>query len=316
MPIPSGLSAQFGTKSETVVGTPVTVDTFYPLLSFDIKNTADRLAVQGIRAGRRTQYGFKKGKQAVGGTLVTELNNKPMANTMTHLLGTVITTGAGPYVHTATPGALTGKAFTGQGGIPDITGTVNPFTWNGCKLRSATISASMGQIAQLSRDVFAMSEDADGTPSLTAASFLSGIIPFSFVECSITANAVSLGVVSDMSLTIDNGLNDQRFGLGSATAAEALESGLRSFTGTLNVEFLSMVAYNLYLAGTEFALVFTFSNGTDSLVITTNAYYTGETPNVDGPSTLQQSLPFVCQSSTSDAGCITAVLTNGESVAT
>lgn len=317
MALPSGLAAQAGFKTETTVGTAVTVDKFWPVLDPPaFTRQIEFMPVKGMYAGRRTQVAKKTGKQVVGGPLKLELNNKPMATVMTHLFGTVNTTGAGPYTHTASPGTLTAKSFTTQGGLPDISGTVQPFTWAGCKLKSATIAASMGQIATLDLDVFAMTENSTGTPTLTAATFLSGIVPFSFVEASITAGGSSLGVISDMSLTIDNALAASRFGLGSATAAEALEAGQRTYTGTINVEFLSMVAYNLYTAGTDFALVFTFNNGTDTLTITTAAYYGGAPITGSGGDILKQSLSFVCQHATADASAITAVLVNGESVAT
>ena len=316
MAAPSALSAQIGFKSETTVGTAVTVDKFSPLVSHDLKNDQAFLPIQGIYAGRRTQVGKKLGAQKIGGSFKQELNNKPIATLLNHGFGTVGTTGSGPYVHTFSPGPLTGDSLTMQGGLPDVGGTVNPFTWAGCKLPSWTISASINQIAMLDLNVFGMTEDSDGTPALASASFLSGIIPFSFVETSITAAGASLGVVSDMTLTGDNGLAVDRFGLGSATAAEALEATVRAYTGSMTAEFKSMAAYNLYLAGTDFALVFTFSNGTDSLVITTNAYYTGTTPPVSGPGLLKQALPFTCEGASTDAGCITAVLTNAESAAT
>lgn len=317
MALPSGLSSQFGIKTESVVGTGVTVTLFNPLNDPPaIANVADRLPVMGIQAGRTTQWAKALGKQKVGGTIKMHLYNKPMATFMTHMFGSVVDAGAGPYTHTSTPGSLKGKSFTAQGGLPDIAGTVNPFTWTGCKIKSWTIAAQVGQIASLDLDVFAMAEDADGTPALATATYLSGILPFTFVQCSITSAAASLGVVSSMTLTGNNGLAEDRFGLGSATAGEALDSDRRSYTGTIEVEFLSMVAYNLYLAGTDVALVFTFTNGTDLLVITTNAYYTGATPTGSGSTTLKQSLPFTCQHATTDAGCITAVLTNAEALST
>ncbi len=309
------LAAQVGYKTESVVGTGVTVDTFAPLVSFDIKMQQEFLPYQGQYAGRRTQTGKKLGAKKVTGTLKTELSNKPLACLHKHMYGTSNTTGSGPYVHTASPGVLDGKSLTIQGGIPDTGGTVRPFTWTGCKLPTWTISSAINQIAMLEHGIFAMDEDEDGTPSLASSSYLSGIIPFSFVEASITAGGASLGVISDMSLTCNNGLATERFGLGSATAAEALEADRRSYTGTMSVEFKSLVAYALYEAGTDFALVFTFSNGTDSLVITTNAYYTGETPSVQAGGLTKQNLPFTCQGASTDAGCITSVLTNAEASA-
>src|SRR5687767_10142312 len=105
MAAPSGIAGQIGFKSETTWGTAVTVDKFHPgLLNESIKQDIARIESQGIRAGRRVSHTWKAGAKTVGGDIAIELFNVPMATLLSHMFGTVNTTGSGPYTHTATPG--------------------------------------------------------------------------------------------------------------------------------------------------------------------------------------------------------------------
>ena len=55
------------------------------------------------------------------------------------------------------------------------------------------------------------------------------------------------------------------------------------------------------------------SGASESLTIAGNIRFTGETPVVSGPEILEQPLPFVFTSATSDAAAITATLVNTDS---
>ena len=61
----------------------------------------------------------------------------------------------------------------------------------------------------------------------------------------------------------------------------------------------------------------TLNNGADTLTITCNVRFDGDTPSISsGDELLELSLPFVCLSATSDAAAITAVLVNSDTTAT
>ncbi len=90
---------------------------------------------------------------------------------------------------------------------------------------------------------------------------------------------------------------------------------MREYTGTVVSDFEGLTEYNRFLDGDEFALVFKFDDGTNSLTITQNVRYNGDTPTVSDMGLLDHSLPFKAISGTSDAAAITAVLTNGEGLA-
>lgn len=306
-----GADAQIGWKSESTVGTAVTVDTFQPFVSENIKQEIEYLDTSTISA-RKVLRLTKQGSKMVGGGVSLELPNEDIAVLMKHMFGGVSTSGAGPYVHTYTPADLTGDSLTIQVGRPASTGTVHPFTYAGCKISEWTIAASVGEIATLDLSVVGMTETT-GT-ALATASYASGWEPFVFTEASLSIDGTPIGTVRDASLTGNNAV-ERRMRFGSATSQQPLEIGLRSYTGTITTDFDALTHYNLFVAGTEAALVLTFDNGTDDLEITCNIQFTGETPEVSGFDLLAQTLPFRCISSTSDADAITAVLTNAESSA-
>lgn len=314
MAAPAGISAQIGFKSESTYGTAVTVDQFHAgFVSESIKQEIARIESAGLRAGRRVTHAWKSGGQTVGGSLTLELWDEPLATLLTHMFGTVATSGSGPYVHSATPGSLSGQSLTLQIGRPDIAGTVQPFTYAGCKIPSWTLTGSVGEIAQLQLDISAQSETT--ATALASASYPTAA-PFVFTEGSLSIGGTAVAVIQEMSLSGNNTLATDRHRIGAATVQEQLEAGLREYTGSLTADFEDLTAYNRFVNGTEVAQVMKFDNGTDDLTITTNTRYDGETPAVGGPEQLTQPLPFKALSGTSDAAAITCVLTNAETAAT
>jgi hypothetical protein len=186
------------------------------------------------------------------------------------------------------------------------------FTYAGCKISEWTIAASVGEIAKFDCNIIGMTETT--ATGLATASYPSTWAPFVFTEATVNITGSPVATVRDVSLTGNNAI-ERRIRLGVATSVQPLEIGLRSYTGTITTDFDALTHYNLFLAGTQTALVLKFDNGPDELTITMNIQFTGETPEVGGFDLLSQSLPFRCISSTTDAAAITAVLLNTETSA-
>jgi len=307
--MPGGADAQVGFVSETVPGTAVTVTKFLPFISESIKNNIEYVNTETLSA-RRTVRITKRTTFGVEGSIQTELANTTLATLLRHMFGTIVTTGAGPFVHTASPGDLTSKSMTVQVGRPTSTATVQAFTYAGTKIATWSLSSSVGELAKLELGIKAMTETT--ATALAVASFDTSWSPFVFTEASLTVAAVSAGTVREFNLSGDNKI-EFRHRLGVATSKEPLENGVRDYTGTVTTDFDALTHYNLFVNGTPSALVLTFNNGTQTLQITCNVQFTGETPNVGGNDLLAQTLPFRCISPTSDANAITAVLSNSES---
>lgn len=307
MASPAGISAQFGYKSEAVYGTGVVVDKFLPFVSEGIKQDIARMKSRGLRAGRIANFQWKPGTRKIAGGVNLELPNVNVAPLLKHIFGAVTTTGAGPYTHTFTPGDLSGLSFTSQIGRPDLAGTVNPFTYTGCKVAGAEFACSAGEIASLNLDLSAQAEST--ATGLAVATYPASWAPFVFTEGTLTIAGSAVNVKS-ASVKVDNNMAADRFRLGSAAIKEQFRNGMANYTGTVAADFESLTAYNRFVNGTESALVLAFNNGSQSLTITCNVEFDGDTPTVGGPDLLDQPLPFTCTSATSDAAAIQAVLVN------
>jgi hypothetical protein len=307
------LTSQAGLKTESVWGTSVTVDKFLPMLSEGVKNDIERMKVQAALGGRLVQAKWQAGKQTIGGPLTMYLPNLTMATILRHMFGTIATTGAGPtYTHTASPGSLVDQSFTLQVGRTDDAGTVQPFTYAGGKMGGWELSCTAGELAQLRLDTTFKSETT-GT-GLATASYASGWQPFTFIQGSVTIAGTPSTKIR--SLTLACAANQEGgFHIGSAQIAQQYQNGQRVFSGRLVADFSGLTEYNRYVNATEFALVLAFSNGTDSLTITMNVAYDGETPNVSGLELVPLNLPYTATSGTSDAAAIQAVLINGDASA-
>ena len=310
MASPSAIAAQLGFKTESTYGTAATVDQFHAgFVSESISQQIARIESQGKRAGRYTNHAWVEGAITVSGSVQLELWDEPAATLLRHMFGTIATTGSGPYTHTASPGELD-ESLTIQVGRPDIGGTVRPFDYAGCKIPSWELACAVGEIPMLSLDVSAQSEATGGT--LASASYPTAA-PFVFTQASITVAGTENTTVSSATLSANNNIATDRHRLNSQSINEQLDNGMREFSGTIQAEFEDLTAYNRFVNGTEAALVYKFDNSTDSLTITMNVRFDGDTPETPTDGRLSQPLPYVCTSGSSDSASIEAVLVNAES---
>lgn len=313
MAAPSGISAQFGYKLESTYGTAVTVDRFVPLLSESLEHQIERVESDAIRAGRYVldSADWIAGTQAPGGSVELELYDQTVGGLFTAALGSVATSGADPYTHTFTPGSTTGKSLTVQVGKPDISGTVTPFTYAGCKVSGWSIDVTAGELAKMSLDLAAQSVTT-GT-ALAAASYDAALRPWSWADGALTIGGTAVPV-SSASFSASNPMADARYFLGSDQRSEPLDNGLREITGEITVEFDGLAQYERFVNGTTAAVVLAFTAGALSLTITANCRFDGSTPTVSGRDLLSLSLPVKCVG-TSDAAAFEVELVNNDATA-
>jgi len=317
MALKSGLAAQVGLKTESTWGTAVAVDRFTPLISESMTEKIERLESAGIAPGARVLRSgqWATGNVEVSGDLGFELYQQGMGLWFRHMFGAVSTSGAGPYTHTFTPGDMSDDHFTLQIGKPDVAGTVQPFTFSGCKVTEWELAAKAGELVTLGVSV--VGKDLATGTSLATASYGAGSgLPFSFAHASVTVGG-SAAYVKEITLKGSNGLAVDRRGIGSAYIKEPLEAELRAYEGEMVCEFESLTQMNLFRNGTENALVLTIDAGSAAkCVITTNVRYDGSTPEVQGRGVTELKVPFKCLGPSTDAGAISAVLTNSDATPT
>lgn len=306
MAMASGLDSQFGIVDEVTFGTAVPVTRFLPYKSESVKYDKERIESDVMIPGQRTANLWVAGKEGGGGDVEFDVIPAGFGLFVKHMLGTVVTStpdsvGA-PTVrlHTGKVGPLDGKSFTAQIGRPNNTGTVDPYTYAGCKINSWELACEAGGLltGKISLDV---ASEATAT-ALAVASYpaVTPLLSFANASTSITIAGVTYDV-KKFSVAGDNGQSTDRHYLGSASKREQLEGAQRrNITGTVDLEsYKGLTPYNLFKDGTEAALVATFSG---ALIATTFNYMVrvtmprvridGETPNVGGPGLVDHALPL------------------------
>lgn len=307
----TGLDAQLGVAEEVTVGTYVAPTRYVDFLSESLSLDVDRIESEGIRAGRRVldAADWAPGAKTVSGDVSFNARTRDLGLWLKHAFGGVSTSGAGPYTHTFTPGDLFGKGLTVQVGRPDASGTVQPFSYLGCKVSSLTLSTSVGELVEVSASLIGRDEStaqALGTAAYTASSTL-----WTFVHGALTIGGTATPVES-LELSIENGLQDSRHRLGSDVSTEQREEAKRNITLSAEVDFTNLTHYNRLASGATAAVVLAFTSGSDTLTFTMNCRTDGNTPNVDSTEEIPLSLDLKAVGTT-DAAAITAVLVNGQS---
>lgn len=306
------MAGQLGIKTETTVGTAVTPDIFVPVLSAKANIDEGYIRSNGIRAGRRTRNPGRLGARVVGGSVELELYNSSVATLLKHAFGAVST--GGSFVHTYTPGAHLGKSFTLQLGIEDTAGTVNPFTFSGCKMDSWAITAAVGDgLAKFSFDFSA--KDVTTATGLAAATY-GTLTPFSFVEATVkSVNGADVVSANSVTYSCSKGLRSDRHVLGSRTIREQLEQQKFEYMTEIQADFDSLTLFNLAVAATQVASILTLSNGTESLAITSSGQVVGDAPSLENHGIEPQTIRLDHSHASADASTVTAVLTNSEASA-
>lgn len=238
-------------------------------------------------------------------------------------LAELATSGAYQAVHI--PGTLGGTSLTLQKGVPTTSGTVEPFTYVGCKFSDWEVSCQTGEIAQLSLTV-------DGRNELAGAGNsdpLNGSVPaladwtdpttnlFHFREATLSTGATistsshvstgtftgdALGQVKSISVKQTVGLDTSRYFLGSSGfKGEQIENALRAITGSFVIEWDSEAQYEAFTADTATSLLLTFVGAAGSAgtghaeeldILIPAIKLDGESPKIPGPAVITQSVNF------------------------
>ena len=245
----SAVDYQFGIANESAFSTPVTVSRF-----FDVQDGADfkedwrRTISDPLRVGtlhaRDDKFVPYLG-EAVG-TVTLDVLSRGFGYWLKHMLGAVATTGPtdSVYTHTATPADLLGTSFTAQLGKPfHPSGTVQPFTYSGCKLSSWTLSCEPEGTLQCELEINA-AVDNPATALATAsfpASATTEVLCWAGGVVQIGGTNVD---VTSISISQDNSLNvDRRFQRGN-TAKKEQTGSKRTTTFEIGLDFSDLTQVN------------------------------------------------------------------------
>lgn len=312
VPIGSGIASQLMYVPETTWGTcPTSSPVWRPLEfkseSLELKKTTVQgqgLHASGLfdRAGRRVLTNYD-----VNGSITCDLPNRNLNALFQAMTGSPSTLVAGAaakvtptelsttlaYESYHTPGNTGGYSLTFQKGVPATDGTIEAFTYTGCKISDWEISVATGAIVQLSLTIDARIElagsvnldptlNSAGVPALATwteagvegsagadplnvfhfkqATLLTGGTPtLTSGVVALTSPATAANVKS-ASIKETHSLDTSRYFIGgNGLKQEQLENGFRQLTGSFEVEWLSSEQmYAAFSADTTTALQLTF----------------------------------------------------------
>lgn len=293
---------QVGIKTETTVGTAVTPDKFYEFNSESLTFNQEYIESAGIRKGRNTLTKRRPGRKGVEGDIVMELVNKGQGTWWKHALGSVTTSTPGGATnardHLCKVASLLGDSLTIQVGREDYAGSVQPFTYSGCKINSWEVSAEADGIPTASFSIDGMNETT--ATALASASYPSDIEPYVFTEGAVELDGNAYEVRS-FTLSGDNSLETDRYRIGSGVKKEQLAQEFRRWEGSMTIDFSGLTDYNRYIAQTQVPFQATFTSADEiesgfnyALTIELPAIeFNGTTPTVDSLAAPVIELPFV-----------------------
>lgn len=322
MAVGSGLSAQAGIVTEATPGTAVAVTRF---VEFDSESMSLKRHIAqgaGLRAGGLFQRGSRRIQVAreASGDITFDVPTNGLGIWLQHMIGSfgataVVTNGTGfKQIHNS--GSLQGKTFTTQVGVPDTTGTVNPFTYPGCKVTDWELTAAQHKQVSLKVSIDAFDEvtTTSGAFALQTASYGAATGLFSFKDAAVltggtvttvsgvlTATGTAVASCRNISIKGTTPLKTDRFFAGSQVKAEQLENDFRAVGGQLDLEFSTMANYQAYLADSSTVLQVNFVGGTIpgstsqfqlSFFFPLVKFEDGVSPDVSGPDVVMTNVPF------------------------
>lgn len=275
-----GFDQQFMVGKETTYGTPVTVTRGfgYDGDPMPIKPVFGRTEGNPIRPGSR----FRRQSRAVPyfdhaeGHVDLEVMNKGFGFWLEHMLGTVATTGTGPYTHTGTEGstsALVGKGFTAQVNAPlSPTQADQAWTFSGGKVPKWSLGNTVDAMLVLGLDVWFQSYTT--ATAKAAYSEPASMTNFSWVGGVITIGGTAFDCTS-FHLEVDNGYKLDRRQIRGNSQAKEPNPGVAAGTWTIEADLDSLTQFNRVASTTQAGLyatiVGTWTNGTDVITATSPA---------------------------------------------
>lgn len=310
MAIGSGLGSSFGMAAEVTYGTYVAPTRF---LEGTAQLTKRKTTYQGggMAAGRLVRPGGRRyvvGRGA-SGSLSTAVYSKGMGLLLNGLMGGTVApvqqAATAAYLQTHDLADPYGKHFTMQAGVPDLGGTVNPYTFLGCQIASAEFSCQTGGNLTASWQVEA--RDVSEVQTLAAPSY-PVVDEFHFAQASLLLGEYDsetlVDGVTSVSLTIGRPMHAGGPYMGNGgLRSQGVLNDWSPISGTIQADFAAKEDLaDRFRDDTPVSLVWEFVgpeiapgyNETFRIRVP-QIFLDGDTPTVGGPDVVSTSFPFVGQ---------------------
>ena len=276
----SGILTQFyGPLSEVTYGVApsLTGAHFYAVKSEGLKAKKVTAQGEGIFQGALHPQATRRvlsGWDPAGGTVNLELPTRNLQQWLFPMFGSYGQTpsaltedgSTSAYSAVHAPGPLQSHSFVLQKGVATVDGSIEPFTYVGCKISDWELTVAKHGIAELAMTVVARNELAatgnsdplnGSVPSLVSYSKPIGSV-FHWAQASLTtggtasttsgvtsvSGGTTAGNIKSISIKYTTPLDVDRYFLGgSGFMSEPVDNGLRQITVSFEVEWLSAMAY-------------------------------------------------------------------------
>jgi hypothetical protein len=177
--------------------------------------------------------------------------------------------------------------------------------FTGGEFNSMSLSISPDAIVTGSFNVIAQGMDAVATAIIAGATYsaVGTTIPYDSFSGAITEGGSSIGIVTAVEFTAENGLSPM-FVIGSD---ETVQPGIRKsrISGTITAYFQSSALLTKFIASTASSMTFTLTSGASSILFNfPNILYNGGQPDVSDEGEITIALPFVALYHTASASQI------------
>ena len=292
-----GRGAVIGLGEESTRGTAVSRTNWRPLISTDLTRTIEKVPRPSLRVGAAgaMRRAFYVQQDLAGGAFSLECTYENVGLLIKHIMGTVATTGSGPYTHTYTFADDVPTGLT----IENVRGTGTSEVFEGCRVNTATLAVSAGGVMTMDCEVIAETSAARG--SAGSASFGSGDTPVLHSHATtLSFNGATYDLI-DMSLTVNNALAVRQH-LGSAVTAKPLRSDFQSIEMSVTVEVEDQL-YADFISDVESNATLSFVNGFREFNVELhNAYLSAASDPISDANVVRQSLTFIAQSDGTNEG--------------
>lgn len=312
MAIGSGLAGSFGIAPETTYGTYVAPTRFLEVNKVDLKKVKNVKQGGGLAAGRLLQRGTRRvvTTRAASGGVELEVPNKGFGLLLQALMGTTVTpvqqATTTAYLQTHTIADNVGKMLTAQVGVPDLAGTVRPYTYTGCKVMGAEFSCGVDDLLMAKVDMDA--RDVSESQGLVAPSYPAGLLPRSFPEMGFKwgtfGSEAAVQGVRKVTVKIERPQAGNRFYANNlGLKSEPLMNNWLKISGSIETDYIDKTIFaDRYAADSSASMILEFVG---PLIASTffetfriripMVFLDGDTPTLDSPDVVNPTFSFTAE---------------------
>lgn len=307
MAIGSGLGSSIGLAPEVTYGTYVAPTKFIEG-TCQLNREISTYQGGGMAAGQTVQRGARRkvASERVSGTLDVGVQAAGLGNLLSGLMGTSnITTPSGgttSRLQTHTLGDITGKAFTIQAGVPQVSGTVVPYTFLGGQITGAEFSCETG--GGLTAKFNIAAQKAVTSQTLAAPSYPNAN-DFHFAIASLKLGTLGAETpvdgVKSVSVQIERPLHDGGpYMGGGGFRSRGVQNDWTKISGSISADFLDKTQFaDRFLNDQSCSLVWEFLGPVLESTIRETfrikiplVFFEGDLPSASGPDVVSTSFKF------------------------